>query len=65
MNTSSENFTFDLADLQSQIVEVITSTEVPLTPAIIDDAELHWKNSMLRGYESTMRRHAAACEAGR
>jgi len=61
MNTLANPFPSLNADLHNQIAQVITEPNEPILtpgPALI-------VRKALIGYESIMRRHAAACEAGR
>jgi hypothetical protein len=62
MSTSNEEFLFAYAELERQIKQVMNE---------LDDAphlapgEILLQPKILDSYESTMRSHAARCEAGR
>jgi hypothetical protein len=61
MNTLAIPFPSPDTDLEDQITQVITEPNEPVLtpgPALIE-------RKPLIGYETIMRRHAAACEAGR
>ena len=61
MNALANQFPSLYTDLHNQIVRVMTGPNEPILtpgPALIE-------RKPLIGYESIMRRHAAACEAGR
>jgi len=65
MNTQGENLPFIPSEIQNQIVEITTVIEDPVKESRSKPLIPVWKQSVLHGYESTMRQHAAACEAGR
>ena len=61
MNTLANQFPSLYADLHNQLVEVMTEPNEPALPPAPAEEE----RKLLHGYDLLMRRHAAACEAGR
>jgi hypothetical protein len=51
-----------LADVD---IETVFVTEEPVVVSRNATVDLPWQHSTLNGYDALMRRHAAACEAGR
>jgi hypothetical protein len=53
------------AELQDEETEDVRETEVPVVTPPRPQRESPLQRPALKGYDATMRRHAAACEAGR
>ncbi|MFI4939678.1 MAG: hypothetical protein ACHP7O_04950 [Burkholderiales bacterium] len=65
MNTLTDLLPFLSDEPNGQIVEFSTDTEELAIATRRMPMEVFWLRGVLKGYEASMRRHAASCEAGR
>jgi hypothetical protein len=65
MNTFTLPATLTPSELPNQIIEFATIVEAAAPAPRGMPMENTWQRNPLKGYDALMRRHAAACEAGR